>query len=349
MPTLSNGIDAHMVGVAASWEPDIFGGRKDDATAAQYFAASVEQQAIGARMIVIAEVAATYQEARGLQRRLAVLDGSIAAVEGLQRYANGRFEAGQALRYDVDQARERLASLRATRPSLVALIDMERRRLAVLTGRAPESAALLSAPPIFALPPAPSGALPSTVLERRPDVLAHAALLRAQQARLASAKTEMLPRFSIQFLGQDGHLQFEGVPGLGGTGGLIGLSVHLPIFTAGRIRANIAANDAGLEAAAASYDNALLLALEDVENAYSLRQSLDGRALEQASALTLARRNQQGATGLYENGHKTLQDVLNAKLDAFAREDDLVQTQMGQATASVLLYRALGGGWDASL
>ena len=76
-PTLSNGIDARMVGVDASWEPDIFGGRHDDVEASRASADSVEQQLNGARMIVIADVAANYLEARGLQRRLAVLDGSI--------------------------------------------------------------------------------------------------------------------------------------------------------------------------------------------------------------------------------------------------------------------------------
>jgi NodT family efflux transporter outer membrane factor (OMF) lipoprotein len=345
MPNRSNGVDAHMEGVAASWEPDIFGGRSDDAAAAQFLASSVEQQLTGARMIVVAEVAGTYLEATGLQRRLIVLDGSITALEQLLRYAAGRTEAGQALPFDVAQVRERLASLRATRPTLVALIDTARRRLVVLAGRTPETAAPLSPPPAFVLPAAPNGQLPSTVLEHRPDVLAYAALMRAQVARLSSAKTDLLPRFNITFLGQDGHLQFAGIPGLGGTGGLIGLSVNLPIFTAGRIRANIAANDARLEAAAADYDKSILLALEDVENAYGLRHGLDARGLDQAAALSLARRNQNDATGLYENGNKTLQDVLNARLDAFAREDDLIQTQMGQAAASVQLYRALGGGW----
>jgi outer membrane protein TolC len=73
---------------------------------------------------------------------------------------------------------------------------------------------------------------------------------------------------------------------------------------------------------------------------------LDARSTDQIVALTLARRNQEAAAGLYENGNKTLQDVLNARLDAFEREDELIQTQMGEAAASVQLYRALGGGWQ---
>jgi outer membrane protein, multidrug efflux system len=143
---------------------------------------------------------------------------------------------GQAPPFDVAQVRERLASLRASRPTLVALIDTARRRLAVLTGRPPETAAPLSPPPAFVLPPALNGQMPSMVLECRPDVLTHAALMRAQVAWLSSAKTDLLPCFEITFLGQDGHLQFAGIPGLGDTGGLVGSSVNLPIFTAGRNR-----------------------------------------------------------------------------------------------------------------
>ena len=116
-------------------------------------------------------------------------------------------------------------------------------------------------------------------------------------------------------------------------------------FTAGRIEANIAADDARLEAEAAEYDKAMLQALEDVEDAYGFRRGLDQRAIDQTVALSIADRNQIMSAELYENGNKTLQDVLSARLDTFDREDELIQTQMGQATATVQLYRALGGGW----
>jgi outer membrane protein TolC len=239
-----------------------------------------------------------------------------------------------------------LETLRGKRPALVSLLDMRLRRLAILCGRTPETGIVFSSSPgPFLLPPAPAGQMPVTVLERRPDVRARAALVRAQTARLASAKTDMLPRFQIQFLGQDGHLHFDGVPGLSGTGGLLGLSVQLPIFTAGRIEANIDVNDARLAAAAAAYDKAVLQALEDVENAYGLRNGLDRRDADLTRALIIAERNVDMSSALYENGHKTLQDVLNARLDLFERQDDLIQTQMGQASATVQLYRALGGGW----
>jgi len=345
-PKLSSGIDARSLSLGASWEPDIFGGRKDDLEAARAFAASVEEQGNGVRIIVAADVAENYQEARGLQRRLAVLEGSIGVLEQFLRYVEARFEAGQALSYDVALVRERLNSMQGKRPVLLSLLEIRYRRLAVLGGQIPEAVLLLPDPVPFMVPPPPAGQIPSMVLERRPDVRARIALLQAQAARLRSAKSDLLPRFQIDFLGQDGHLHFEGVPGLSGTGGLLGLSVQLPIFTAGRIKANIAANDARLEAAAAEYDKAVLQALEEVEESYGLRQGLDQQAISQTTAFSIADRNEKMSDELYENGNKTLQDVLNARLDRFDREDELLQTQMGQATATVQLYRALGGGWD---
>ena len=108
IPGGSHTFDAHLAGAAAGWEPDIFEGHADDAEAARAAALSVEEQLNGARMIVVAEVAENYQEARGLQRRLAVLDASIATLEQMLRYVEARYAAGQALAYDVTEVRERL-------------------------------------------------------------------------------------------------------------------------------------------------------------------------------------------------------------------------------------------------
>ncbi|MGO9772217.1 MAG: TolC family protein [Roseiarcus sp.] len=345
IPGGSHTFDAHLVGAAAGWEPDIFEGHADDAEAARAAALSVEEQLNGARMIVVAEVAENYQEARGLQRRLAVLDASIATLEQMLRYVEARYAAGQALAYDVTEVRERLESQRGKRPVLVSLLDVRQRRLAVLTGRVPEKIERLSPPGTFAAPAVPRGQLPSDVLERRPDVRARALLVRAQVAKLSSAKTDLLPRFQISFFGGDGRLHFEGLPGLQGTGGLVGLTAQLPIFTAGRIEANIAANDARLEQAAADHDKSVLRALEEVEGAYGRRFGFDKRAADIRQALENAKRNEKASIGLYEGGRKTFGDAVNAKLDAFERSDELVQTQMEQAAATVQLYLALGGGW----
>jgi outer membrane protein TolC len=323
----------------------VFGGRDDDVRAAGAIAASVAAQWEGVRMAVAADVALNYLEARALQRRQVVLEGGIATVEQLSRYVQGRFDAGLALSYDVVLVRERLDSLHAKRPRLQDLLETRQRRLAVLRGLVPEAATPLSDPGPFTVPPPPAGQVPADVLERRPDVQARAAVVRAQAALLDNAKADLLPRFRITFLGQDGHLQFQGVPGLGATGGLLGLSVQLPIFTAGRIEANIAANDARLEAAAIAYDKAVIGALEEVENAYGARHGADRQSLDETAALAGALRNRAISVALYENGRKTLEDVLTTRLDAFDHQDVLIQAQTAQAVATVQLYQALGGGW----
>jgi len=345
IPGKARRVDAHIGGFAASWEPDIFGGRSFDVEAARAGAAGVQEQSNGVRMIVVSEVAQNYQEARGLQRRLAALDRAIATLGALLRYAQARYQAGQALAYDVTLAHERLETQRSKRPDLVSLLETRQRRLAILTGRPPEPPVALPAPAPFFAPPTPQGQMPIDVLERRPDVRARVAAVRARAASLGSAKADLLPRFQIEFLGQDGRLHFQGIPGLQGTGGLVGLTAHLPIFTAGRIEANIAANDARLEAAVAEYDKSVLQALEDVENAYGRRKGLDRRSGLLAGALAGARRNHRAAKGLYEGGRKTFGDVLNAELDVVERENDLLETQLAQAAMTVQLYRALGGGW----
>ena len=345
LDTAGAGFYGGTLGLGASWEPDVWGGRGADVKAAQAVAITALQSLNGARVTVVADVAENYQEARGLQLRLDVLDRGIATLEDLLGYVDARFGSGQAFAYDGDLVREQLALQRAKREPLIALIEARRRRLAVLAGKPPEAAAALPAPTPLNIIPPPNGYVPVQVLERRPDVQARAALVQAHAARLQSAKTDLLPRFGMQFLGGDAELHFAGLPSFGATGGLVGLSAYLPVFNRGRIRANIAATDARLNAAVADYDAGVLKALEDVENAYRMRSALDQRSASLAAALNFARRNEDASSALYEGGRKTFRDVLDTRTAALDDEDQLVQAQMGQATATVQLYRALGGGW----
>lgn len=345
LPAVSHGLYGGFGGLGVSWEPDIFGGRRADAAAARALAVGAVESLNGARMTVVADVAENYEEMRGLQLRLAVLDRGIATLERLLDYVEARYQTGQALAYDADRVRERLEAERAGRAPLLTLIEARRRRLAVLTGKPPEAAPPLPSPRPFDVPPPPSGLVPAELLQRRPDVQASAAQVQFWAARLKSARSDLLPRFGIRFLGGDGELHFDGLPNFGATGGLVDLTAYLPLFTAGRIRANIAASDARLDAAIANYDATVLKALEDVENAYRLRSALDRRTAFLAAALAAAHRNESASVALYESGRKTLGDVLDDRLIALNDEDEWVQSQMGQATATVQLYRALGGGW----
>lgn len=338
-------------GLAATWEVDIFGSRRSDRDAARQAVLGMQERQHGAQMAVAADIATNYFEARSIERRQQVLETSITVAQRLQQYAQGRFDAGQATRFDVDRARTQVEAISSLRAPLQSLLSSRLRRLAVLTGRTPESLsklpaqipypALTSNPISTALPTV----VPSDVLERRPDVRGTANLVRAQAAKLGSAKADLLPKFYVGFLAQDGHIEISGLPSA--TPNLLGLTagVKLPLFDAGRIRANIAATDARLQAAGIQYEQAVLSALEDVENAYGARRALDERADKLGSAWKIAQEAADHADHLFQEGTGLLQPVLEAKLQALQREDDLIQTQTARALTTVLLYKAVGGGW----
>lgn len=346
--TLSTG------GLAATWEVDVFGSRRSDSDAARQAALGMQERQHGAQMMVAADIASNYFEARSIERRQQVLDSSISVAQRLQRYAQGRFDAGQATRFDVDRAQAQVEALQAMRAPLQSLLDARIRRLAVLTGKAPESLAKL--PPQIPVPALSSSlipadlptVLPSEVLERRPDVRGSANMVRALAAKLGSAKADLLPKFYVGFLAQDGRIAISDLPSL--KGNLLGLSagVKLPLFDAGRTRAHIDASDARLQAASIQYEQTVMKALEDVENAYGARRALDDRAERLTSAWKIAQEGADHADHLFQEGSGLLQPVLEAKLQSLQREDDLIQTQTARALTTVLLYKAIGGGWSES-
>lgn len=340
-------------GFAAAWEVDVFGARRSDADAARQAALAYEEKLHGAQMMVAGDIASNYIEARSIAYRQAVLTESIATVERLQRYAKGRFDAGQATRYDVDRVQVQIDSLKAMQAPLRSLLDARLRRLAVLTGKQPQALKALPSPNAQApadasvIPAKLPTVLPSDVLERRPDVRGSANLVRAMAARLGSAKAEVLPKFYLGFLSNDGRLEIGSLPSASSGFTAWGAGVRLPIFEGGRIAANIKASDARLEAAAAQYEQAVMSALEDVENAYSARLALDQRAQQLTQAWQTAADGANHADKLFTEGSTLLQPALEARLSALQRQDELIQAQTARALTTVLLYKAIGGGWSS--
>lgn len=351
-------------GVGAVWEADVFGARRADASAARAAAAIAQERLHGAHMLVAAEVASNWREALALAQRLSILDAATATAAQLHGYAQARLAAGQARAADVAAAQARLAGLQAARPALQALLLTRRQRLAALCGQppgqpdaalaallpdvpdAPAAASEAAAPPEPSAPPAPpSGQLPSSVLARRPDVRARQQAVQARAAQLKSLKAELLPSFGIVFLGNEGRLDFSGLPRASGAGGLIGLRVSLPLFTAGRLQAQARAGDARLHAAVAEYDRAVLDALQEVEAAYAARAALDARVESLRAARQNAARRASGLQALYQAGERQRDAPLQARLELAEADDALAQARMQQASASIRLYQALGGGW----
>lgn len=333
--------------LSVSWEPDIFGRKQSDADAARAAALGTQEQLYGARLLVAADVAEHYLQARAAERRLATLQQSIATTARLHRYVQGRFQAGHATAHDVRAVASRLSTLEAQPAPLQAARAAHVRSLAILGGHAPQGYTLPESKhnPLSHIPAAPQGHTPQGLLERRPDIRAHAAQVQAYAAKLASARADLLPRFSIEFLG-NGSISLDSDSNLKGWGSLMRAQIQLPLFTNGRIRANIAAADARLQTALLQYDQNILTALGEVDSAYHGHHAFRQQGAQLTRAHQQAAAQADAAEKLFRHGQYTLDQALNARLTEQQAQDQLIQSQLQQAQSSVLLYKALGGGWE---
>ena len=188
--------------------------------------------------------------------------------------------------------------------------------------------------------------------QKRSDAdAARAAEIQARSAQLASAKADLLPRFDIQFLWQTGRIELNSdlAPfnrARSGNGGLFSIGVQLPLFTAGRIRANIQAADARLQTALLQYDQTLLQALADVDNAYQAQHALNAQQQELQQAERTAKQQVRNDRQLFRYGRKTLDTALQSQLSAHSFSQNLLDNQLASSLNLLNLYKAIGSGWQ---
>ncbi|MES2089100.1 MAG: TolC family protein [Pseudomonadota bacterium] len=335
-------------GLNATWELDVFGARHSDAEMVHQLMLGATEQQHGAQLMVASDIASHYFEARGAERRLALLTQGVAVAKRLHQYASGRFTSGQTMATEVDRAALQVNVTESQLEPLKALLQSHVRRIAVLMGHPPET--LTALPPLPATSRLPMNlpeVLPGDVLERRPDVRGAARKVRSQAAKLGSAKAELFPKFYLGFSGLGGRMHPDHSDGTNFSMQSLGIGMRLPLFEGGRIRANIAANQAQLEGVAAEYEKAVLTALEDVENAYTAKKAFDVRAVQLTTSAQIARRVATHKQASFVSGQDLLQPALEAEATALQREDEAIQGDVSRALYTVLLYKALGGGWQA--
>ena len=339
--------NTHMLGLAATWEVDIFGTRHADAEMVHQLILGAHEQEHGAQLMVAADIATRYFEARGVEKRIRLLDRVIHVAERGQRYAQGRFKSGQTEAADVARAEMHLRDAQSKVEPLQALLASHVRRIAVLMGRPPQSLTELPPlPPGAQRPPSLPSVLPGDVLARRPDVRGVERKVRSQVAKLGSARAELFPKFYIGLGASAGRAHPDNVEGFNFGTQALGVGLRLPIFTAGRIRANIAANEAQLEGVALEYEKTVLGALEDVENVYTAHRAFTSRVNYLTQTADLAHQFARQRMAHFGAGQALLQAALEAQADALKREDEAILAEIELNTHTVLLYKALGGGWS---
>jgi NodT family efflux transporter outer membrane factor (OMF) lipoprotein len=341
-------VDASGVDIQASWEVDVFGGNTMRTRAARLDADALEANVWGVKVALIAETVTRYLELAGTDARLAVLQRHIALQEEELRLATGAFRAGLVTEMTVQRATAKLASIRAARPPLEQTRSALVHGLAVLAGDAPEAFGARFANPV-ALPashPADPRLAPSELLARRPDLRAAQAQLLAAAARSSAARTDLLPKFSLSGAYGKETLSVADLATLTNPVYFIGASVTLPLFNAGRIRARIAGEDAKLDEAAAAYEQALLKALEDVENAYAAVAAANNAHARLSEAVVAASTAAAQAQNGFKLGRIDYAALLDVQGERLAAEDGEVQARTAAAVAYASLFRAFGGGWE---
>lgn len=354
-PYLGNGGNLTSASFRAAWEPDIFGQKRSDADAARAAALSSQEQLHGSRLLVSAQIAEHYLRAAHIQQQ-ALVSQQLSTLHELARYAAGRFNAGHATAHDTTAIAAQIQALQARQSTLQAQFDAQQRSIAVLIGQTPQtfrldSDAMRQAALLQHLPSPPQGIRPGSLLNQRPDLRARAAEIQARSTQLASAKADLLPRFDIQFLWQTGRIELNSdlAPfnrARSGNGGLFSIGVQLPLFTAGRIRANIQAADARLQTALLQYNQTLLQALADVDNAYQAQHALNTQQQELQQAKRTAQQQVRNDRQLFHYGRKTLDTVLQSQLSTHSFSQNLLDNQLASGLNLLNLYKAIDSGWQ---
>ena len=335
-------------GLDATWELDLWGRIARSVEAAEAdFQASVEDYR-DALVILYAEVASAYVDIRTLQRRIRSALGNVETQRETLRLVRERQRAGLDSELAVAQARANLARTAAEVPTLQERLGQAVNRLGVLLGEPP---AIVY--PLFVesgdIPEPPENVLvglPHELLRQRPDVRSAERQLAAQTAQIGVATADLYPRFSLfgffAFEAFDAAMWFNG----GSLSYGVGPSVRWNIFDGGRIRSRIDVQDAVAQELLAAYEQTVLDALREVEDAMIGYVQEQERRESLASAVDASRTAVRLVRELYTSGLTDFQNVQDTERSRFELEDQFFESE-GQVVQNLIaLYKALGGGWD---
>ena len=341
--------DAHTawsVDVGFSWELDLWGRirRLSEAARAQYLA--TEDGRRGVLLSLVSDVAVAYMELRELDDELEIAKRTSAAFQDTYDLFNRRLEGGAASALETARAEASLGQVAAEIPEIERAIVARENQINFLLGRNPQP--IPREGPLMALPPDVPAGLPSSLLERRPDIREAEQFMIAANASVGVAKADFFPRLSLTGL-------FGGVsPELGDLfshnkiwnigAGLVG-----PIFQGGRIKRSYEAAQAQWEQATIQYEAATANAFGEVSQALVDRTKLVETERQRARTVGAYQEAVRLANLRYTSGLSAYFEVLEAQQQLFPAEISLAQTRRDQLVAVVNLYRALGGGWQAEV
>lgn len=330
-----------------SYEADAWGRIRRTVESARASAEASAADLATVNLSVQSELAEDYFELRSADAQKKLLDSTVSDYEKSLQLTENRHTGGLASDLDVQQARTQLETTRAQDTDVGVARAQFEHAIAVLIGKPPSSFSL-SFSPVTGPPPTVPLGLPSLLLQRRPDVAATERQMGAANAQIGIAKAAFFPSITLTASGgfESGSLGtlLQG-PGLFYT---LGAAAAETVFDAGQRRANVQEQQAAYDQTVANYRQTVLSAFQDVEDNLAALRILEDEAKTQDVAVDAARRSVVLSTNQYKGGVTDYLTVLTAQSAALADERSAVDILRRRMDASVLLIKALGGGWDVT-
>ncbi len=328
----------------ASWEIDLWGRIRRLTEAAQASLLATVEARRGVILSLTAEIAASYIQLRALDEQLIIARNTLKTYGESVKLFELQNKYGQVSGMTVVQARSQYETAAAQIPQIETQIAQTENALSILLGRNPTPIPRGRRLNELAAPVVPSS-LPSTLLERRPDILQAEQNLIAANAQIGAARALYFPSISLTGAAGGSSEDLSNLfLGPSRTWNFIG-SVTGPIFTAGNIRGQVRQAEASRQAALRAYEQTIQAAFADMENSLVSRQKLGEQLVAEERRVAAYKEYARFADLQYNGGYTPYLTVLNAQQQLFPAELNAVQTKAASLVSIVNIYKAMGGGW----
>ncbi len=334
----------------AQFELDLFGRVRSLSHSAlqRYFA--TEESRRGAQLALVSEVANTWLALSADRELLSISEATLESHQASYDLTQKRFELGALSALEVSQARTVVETARSDVARFAGQVAQDTNALTLLVGTTIDPTMLPASfePSVSGLAGLPAG-LPSSVLLRRPDVMAAEHQLLAANANIGAARAAVFP--SISLTGSVGSASNE-LSGLFASGNGVWSfmpQLNLPIFQGGRLRANLGVAKADRDVALAQYEKSIQVGFREVADALALSKTLADQRVAQEALLEAATRAHDLSRARYDAGRDSYLILLDAQRTLYAAQQSTIATLLAEQANRVTLYKVLGGGWVEGL
>jgi len=343
----ANNYNSFTVGVQANYELDLWGRIRNEVTAARADAQAYQADLESARLSLQAQLADDYIALRGLDQQIALLNATVGAYQKALALTEARHAGGIAAGLDVARAQTQLDTSRSLAEQTLALRAVSEHAIAALIGVSASEFSITPRVTPLMLPQVPVG-VPSTLVQRRPDIAAAQRRIAASNANVGVARAAFFP--SVTLSAALGYQSTQAGNWLSAPNALwsVGPSLLFTLFDAGKRKAQVAQAQAVLDESGSLYRGVVLTAFQQVGDSLALTHHYRIAATEEHSAVTAAQRSLELSLTQYREGAASYLDVVTSQTVTLQTELTALDLDTRELRASVQLIRALGGGWTSA-